>query len=149
MSVRLDASESFSGYSMERELTMASEAAEAAVALCADRARARAVLHDALTAEAACSPSGEWVWHADSHDVTIALIGAEGAVLSLHRGLARPEITLFAISEEGTYARRNGEDVACVAGFASERANVVHLPASEMLCPGALGTAFGRASEAA
>ena len=131
---------SFHGYKLQHELAAALFAAQnaAAVPQRGDSSQcllAEQVLQRDLTAEAALSPLGQWIWHADA-DICVALVGAEGAVLSLcHRPAER--LTLFAVLEDGAYVRRDGveQDDECVSGGASQSANVLHLPASDMLCP--------------
>ena len=122
---------SFTGYSLQNELAIAHVAAQSDS------------IDAVLTADAAKSESGYWVWHADS-DVCIALVDNSGeATLSLFYRPAE-QLTIFAIRDSGCHARLGGvaedddeppEDAACEAGGGSYSSNVLHLPASDALCP--------------
>ena len=121
---------SFTGYSLQNELAIAHVAAQSDA------------IDAVLTADAAKSESGYWVWHADS-DVCIALVDNSGeATLSLFYRPAE-QLTIFAIRDSGCHARLGSnddddeppEDAACEAGGGSYSSNVLHLPASDALCP--------------
>lgn len=126
---------------MQHELAFAQSAALAsAERLCSAQGGgvdgARGALAAALASGA---PAGRWVWHVDEFAIVLALLlDGEPALGLVHAtGAEHAGRTVFGTYDDGTRVHEGGEGdgtAECVAGGASECANVIHVPPDAHWC---------------